>query len=166
MYVCVCVCVWMYEWVNEWMSVCMYVCVCVCVCMYAYIWLCPDKNMAWGEWIIPFSKLPVPCYRLVIFIIIFLVSTRLRAVTNIQKITKSMKIVSAAKYARAEKELKPARPYGHGAKGKVLKIKLLCFSRYWDNIRDSQTESITVYIVIEGFLILFINNRIFAIWPI
>ena len=48
-----------------------------------------------------------------------LVSNRLRAVTNIRKITKSMKIVSAAKYARAEKELKPARPYGQGAKGKI-----------------------------------------------
>jgi len=43
------------------------------------------------------------------------ISTRLKAVTNIQKITKSMKIVSAAKYAKAEKELKPARPYGQGA---------------------------------------------------
>lgn len=39
---------------------------------------------------------------------------RLKSVTNIQKITKSMKMVSAAKYARAERELKPARPYGLG----------------------------------------------------
>ena len=28
-----------------------------------------------------------------------------------------MKMVSAAKYARAERELKPARSYGAGAKG-------------------------------------------------
>ncbi|XP_076469162.1 ATP synthase subunit gamma, mitochondrial-like [Babylonia areolata] len=41
---------------------------------------------------------------------------RLKSVTNIQKITKSMKMVSAAKYARAERELKPARAYGAGAK--------------------------------------------------
>jgi len=41
---------------------------------------------------------------------------RLKSVTNIQKITKSMKMVSAAKYARAERELKPARSYGAGAK--------------------------------------------------
>merc|ERR1711934_1152355 len=41
---------------------------------------------------------------------------RLKSVTNIQKITKSMKMVSAAKYARAERELKPARTYGLGAK--------------------------------------------------
>lgn len=40
---------------------------------------------------------------------------RLKSVTNIQKITKSMKMVSAAKYARAERELKPARPYGVGS---------------------------------------------------
>jgi len=42
-------------------------------------------------------------------------SSRLKAVTNIQKITKSMKIVSAAKYNQAEKALKPARSYGLGA---------------------------------------------------
>merc|ERR1712215_193143 len=40
---------------------------------------------------------------------------RLRSVMNIQKITKSMKMVSAAKYARAERELQPARVYGAGA---------------------------------------------------
>ncbi|XP_029650636.1 ATP synthase subunit gamma, mitochondrial [Octopus sinensis] len=40
---------------------------------------------------------------------------RLKSVSNIQKITKSMKMVSAAKFARAEKDLKPARPYGHGS---------------------------------------------------
>jgi len=40
---------------------------------------------------------------------------RLKAVTNIQKITKSMKMVSAAKYARAERELRHARTYGNGA---------------------------------------------------
>ncbi|XP_046369541.2 ATP synthase subunit gamma, mitochondrial-like [Haliotis rufescens] len=41
---------------------------------------------------------------------------RLKSVTNIQKITKSMKMVSAAKFSRAERELRPARPYGLGAK--------------------------------------------------
>jgi F-type H+-transporting ATPase subunit gamma len=44
------------------------------------------------------------------------ISMRLKAVTNIQKITKSMKMVSAAKYARAERELRQARTYGAGAK--------------------------------------------------
>ncbi|OQV23146.1 ATP synthase subunit gamma, mitochondrial [Hypsibius exemplaris] len=43
------------------------------------------------------------------------ISLRLKSIKNIQKITKSMKMVSAAKYARAERELKPARPYGAGA---------------------------------------------------
>jgi len=40
---------------------------------------------------------------------------RLKSVKNIQKITQSMKMVSAAKYARAERDLKQARPYGDGA---------------------------------------------------
>lgn len=43
------------------------------------------------------------------------ISIRLKSVKNIQKITKSMKMVSAAKYARAERDLKGARPYGEGA---------------------------------------------------
>merc|ERR1711874_534324 len=40
---------------------------------------------------------------------------RLKSVTNIQKITQSMKMVSAAKFARAEKDLKSARPLGTAA---------------------------------------------------
>lgn len=44
------------------------------------------------------------------------ISMRLKSVKNIQKITKSMKMVSAAKYTRAERELRQARPYGEGAK--------------------------------------------------
>merc|ERR1719210_2926075 len=43
------------------------------------------------------------------------IAMRLRSVKNIQKITQSMKMVSAAKYARAERDLKAARPYGDGA---------------------------------------------------
>jgi len=43
------------------------------------------------------------------------IRVRLKSVTNIQKITQSMKMVSAAKYARAERDLKQARPYGEGA---------------------------------------------------
>lgn len=44
------------------------------------------------------------------------IQMRLKSVTNIQKITQSMKMVSAAKYARAERELRQARPYGDGVK--------------------------------------------------
>ena len=44
-----------------------------------------------------------------------LISMRLKSVTNIQKITMSMKMVSAAKYARAERDLKAARPLGIAA---------------------------------------------------
>lgn len=43
------------------------------------------------------------------------IQIRLKSVKNIQKITQSMKMVSAAKYARAERDLKQARPYGIGA---------------------------------------------------
>merc|ERR1712168_276793 len=43
------------------------------------------------------------------------VRIKLKSVTNIQKITKTMQMVSASKYARAERELKPARVYGTGA---------------------------------------------------
>ncbi|XP_029017495.1 ATP synthase subunit gamma, mitochondrial isoform X2 [Betta splendens] len=43
------------------------------------------------------------------------ITIRLKSIKNIQKITKSMKMVAAAKYARAEKQLKPARIYGTGA---------------------------------------------------
>lgn len=44
------------------------------------------------------------------------ISIRLKSVKNIQKITQSMKMVSAAKYSRAERDLKQARPIGHGSK--------------------------------------------------
>jgi len=40
------------------------------------------------------------------------ISRRLKSVKSIQKITKSMKMVSAAKYAKAEKELRLVRPFG------------------------------------------------------
>lgn len=44
---------------------------------------------------------------------------------SIQKITKSMKMVSAAKYAKAERELRPAKVYGAGAKGKQVLFVLI-----------------------------------------
>ncbi|XP_006834598.1 PREDICTED: ATP synthase subunit gamma, mitochondrial-like [Chrysochloris asiatica] len=43
------------------------------------------------------------------------ITRRLKSIKNIQKITKCMKMVAAAKYARAERELKPARVYGVGS---------------------------------------------------
>uniref|UniRef100_A0A0A9Z7I7 ATP synthase subunit gamma n=1 Tax=Lygus hesperus TaxID=30085 RepID=A0A0A9Z7I7_LYGHE len=43
------------------------------------------------------------------------ISMRLKSVKNIQKITQSMKMVSAAKYARAERDLRAARPIGIGS---------------------------------------------------
>jgi len=44
-----------------------------------------------------------------------LIGLRLKSVKNIQKITQSMKMVSAAKFARAERDLKAARPLGEAA---------------------------------------------------
>ncbi|XP_056604352.1 ATP synthase subunit gamma, mitochondrial isoform X2 [Triplophysa dalaica] len=43
------------------------------------------------------------------------ITIRLKSIKNIQKITKSMKMVAAAKYARADRALKPARVYGSSA---------------------------------------------------
>lgn len=54
-----------------------------------------------------------------------LVTIRLKSIKNIQKITKSMKMVAAAKYARAERQLKPARVYGTGALGMCLHVASL-----------------------------------------
>ncbi|XP_054163665.1 ATP synthase subunit gamma, mitochondrial-like [Oppia nitens] len=53
------------------------------------------------------------------------IRVRLKSVTNIQKITQSMKMVSAAKYARAERDLKSARSYGHGAQAFYEKTDLV-----------------------------------------
>jgi len=52
------------------------------------------------------------------------VRLKLKSVTNIQKITKTMQMVSASKYARAERELKPARVYGAGAQALFEKAEL------------------------------------------
>lgn len=52
------------------------------------------------------------------------IAMRLKSVKNIQKITQSMKMVSAAKYARAERELKVARPYGAGTTAFYEKVKI------------------------------------------
>ncbi|KAJ7376047.1 ATP synthase subunit gamma, mitochondrial [Desmophyllum pertusum] len=49
---------------------------------------------------------------------------RLKSVKNIQKITKSMKMVSAAKFGRAERELRPARVYGAGASALYEKVEI------------------------------------------
>lgn len=51
------------------------------------------------------------------------ISIRLKSVKNIQKITQSMKMVSAAKYSRAERELRQARPYGEGSAVFYEKLK-------------------------------------------
>jgi len=52
------------------------------------------------------------------------ISTRLKSVKSIQKITKSMKMVSAAKYARADKALQDGRPNGRAANALFEKNKI------------------------------------------
>jgi len=64
------------------------------------------------------------------------ISLRLKAVKNIQKITKSMKIVSAAKFARAERELRSARPYGAGA------------AAFYDKAEVTQDEKKPVHLIV------------------
>ncbi|KAJ8263735.1 hypothetical protein COCON_G00161920 [Conger conger] len=53
------------------------------------------------------------------------ITLRLKSVKSIQKITKSMKMVAAAKYARAEKALKPARVYGTSALALYEKVEIM-----------------------------------------
>ena len=53
------------------------------------------------------------------------ISIRLKSVKNIQKITQSMKMVSAAKYAQADRMLKGARPYGAGASTFYERVRLI-----------------------------------------
>ena len=57
------------------------------------------------------------------------ISIRLKSVKNIQKITQSMKMVSAAKYTKADRDLKLARPYGVAAQQfyEKAEIKGGCF---------------------------------------
>ncbi|ELW64915.1 ATP synthase subunit gamma, mitochondrial [Tupaia chinensis] len=52
------------------------------------------------------------------------ITKRLKSIKNIQKITKSMKMVAAAKYAQAERELKPAGPYGIGSLALYEKVNV------------------------------------------
>lgn len=58
---------------------------------------------------------------------LFPVSIRLKSIKNIQKITQSMKMVAAAKYSRAERDLQPARPYGEGSKGSAVELRCAFF---------------------------------------
>jgi len=55
-----------------------------------------------------------------------LIANRLKSVKNIQKITMSMKMVSAAKFARAERDLKAARPLGQAAQHFYGQAEVAC----------------------------------------
>lgn len=66
------------------------------------------------------------------------ISRRLKSVKSIQKITKSMKMVSAAKFAKAERELRAARPYGISAKA------------FYDNLEVEKSEGPQKQLVIAA----------------
>ncbi|XP_014243711.1 ATP synthase subunit gamma, mitochondrial [Cimex lectularius] len=68
------------------------------------------------------------------------ISMRLKSVKNIQKITQSMKMVSAAKYSRAERDLKQTRPYGDGAKSFYEKIEATPADETTDKIIIAMTS--------------------------
>ncbi|XP_014271428.1 ATP synthase subunit gamma, mitochondrial [Halyomorpha halys] len=68
------------------------------------------------------------------------ISLRLKSVKNIQKITQSMKMVSAAKYTKAERDLKQARPYGEGAKSFYEKAEVAPVSESPDKILIALTS--------------------------
>jgi ATP synthase len=74
------------------------------------------------------------------------VSMRLKAVTSIQKITKSMKMVSAAKYAKAERELRIARPYGAAALGR-LHFNFYAFSVPPNSVRMNKPERLQPWLI-------------------
>jgi F-type H+-transporting ATPase subunit gamma len=69
-----------------------------------------------------------------------MISMRLKSVKNIQKITQSMKMVSAAKYTRAERDLRAARPYGEGSKQFYEKAE----------VAVPETESKKLYIAVTS----------------
>ncbi|PIO15605.1 hypothetical protein AB205_0026620 [Aquarana catesbeiana] len=69
------------------------------------------------------------------------ITRRLKSIKNIQKITKSMKMVAAAKYAKAERELKPARVYGTGALGTSARSFLSFFPGLEQN-RNSELQDV------------------------
>lgn len=70
------------------------------------------------------------------------ISIRLKSVKNIQKITQSMKMVSAAKYSRAERELKQARPYGEGSKQFYEKAEVA--------VPETTTESKKLFVAVTS----------------
>lgn len=68
------------------------------------------------------------------------ISMRLKSVKNIRKITQSMKMVSAAKYTRAERDLRACRPIGEGSKQFYEKAE----------VGSSEGESKKLYIAITS----------------
>ncbi|XP_784312.1 ATP synthase subunit gamma, mitochondrial [Strongylocentrotus purpuratus] len=93
-----------------------------------------------------------------------LLANRIKSVTNIQKITKSMKMIAAARYTKAERELKSARSYGVGAtalyekaeieppmeKENHLVIALSSDRGLCGGIHSNVTKAVKAYILEQG----------------
>ena len=71
-----------------------------------------------------------------------LIAMRLKSVKNIQKITQSMKMVSAAKFAKAERDLKSARPLGIAAQQFYKSADVSCRERVHLNINVFVTHKL------------------------
>uniref|UniRef100_A0A2K6EYE3 ATP synthase subunit gamma n=1 Tax=Propithecus coquereli TaxID=379532 RepID=A0A2K6EYE3_PROCO len=107
------------------------------------------------------------------------ITKRLKSTKNIQKIIKSMKMVAAAKYARAERELKPARVYGIGSlvlyekadikvpeeKKKHLLIgvssdRRLCGAIHFSVAKQMKSEVATFTVAGKEIMIVGIGNKV------
>ncbi|CAH0716692.1 unnamed protein product, partial [Brenthis ino] len=73
------------------------------------------------------------------------VSLRLKSVKNIQKITKTMKMVSASKFAKAERELASTRPFGYGPQKFYESSHLIAPQ----NKTDEKSKEVTPEVVAE-----------------
>jgi F-type H+-transporting ATPase subunit gamma len=78
-------------------------------------------------------------------------------VKSIQKITKSMKMVSAAKFAKAERELRAARSYGVSAKGErrhdtysSFQSYRSCLAAFYDNLEVESGEGTQKHLFIAA----------------
>ncbi|PZC74730.1 ATP synthase subunit gamma, mitochondrial [Helicoverpa armigera] len=67
------------------------------------------------------------------------VSIRLKSIKNIQKITKTMKMVSASKFTKAERDLQAARPFGYAPR-KFYEMSQLVLGKVDDDDKDKKKK--------------------------
>uniref|UniRef100_A0A2A4JR83 ATP synthase subunit gamma n=2 Tax=Heliothis virescens TaxID=7102 RepID=A0A2A4JR83_HELVI len=69
------------------------------------------------------------------------VSIRLKSIKNIQKITKTMKMVSASKFTKAERDLQAARPFGYAPR-KFYEMSQLVLGKVDDEDKGKKKKEI------------------------